>query len=66
MGVTIRGIRETRSQDLLVDVTCATRDRGWLDPAFRDVDRGTGSICHLVPIVGSQEPSSELKVHGEK
>ena len=37
LGVTIEGIRETRSKYLLVELKCAVKDRGRLDSAFRDV-----------------------------
>ena len=33
LGVIIGGIRESRTKDLLVEVKCAVRDRGWLDSA---------------------------------
>ena len=51
-GVTIGGIRKTRSEDLLVEVKCAAKDRGRLDSAFRDVVVGSGSVPYLVPTVG--------------
>ena len=48
LGATVRGVRETRSKDLLVEVNCAAKDRGRLDSVFRDIVR---SAHHLVPIV---------------
>ena len=48
LGVTIGGIRETRTKDLLVEVKCAAKDRGRLDFAFRDVVGETGSVRYPV------------------
>ena len=36
LGATVQGIRETRSKDLLVELTCSKKDRGRLDIAFKD------------------------------
>ena len=51
LGVTIEGIGETRSKDLLVDIKCAAKDRGRLDSAFRGVVCETRSVRHLVPTI---------------
>ena len=36
LGVTIQGIRETRSKDLLVELKCLKEGRGRLNPAFQE------------------------------
>ena len=51
LGVTVGGIRENRSKDLLVEVKCGTRNRGRLDSAFHNVVIETISIHHLLPMV---------------
>ena len=59
LGVKIRGIREYRTKDLLVEVKCAVEDRGKLDSAFRDVVGESGSVYHLVPTVEDVNPTVE-------
>ena len=49
--VTISEIRETRLKDLQVELKCASKDRGRLDSAFRDVVYDSGYVQHLVPTV---------------
>ena len=48
LGVSIGGIRETRTKDLLVEVKCAAENRGRLDSAYRSVVGESGSVHHLV------------------
>ena len=48
LGVTIGGIRETRSKGVLVEVKCSAKDRKRLDSAFRNVVGGSESVRHLV------------------
>ena len=51
LGVTVHGIRETRSKDLLVEMRCAEKDRDRLDSVFRDVTGEQGTVRHLVPMI---------------
>ena len=36
LGAKVLGSRETRSKDLLREMKCSTKDRGWLDTAFKE------------------------------
>ena len=49
LGATVQGIRETRSKDLLVELTCSTKSRGRLDTAFKEAVGARGTVCHLIP-----------------
>ena len=63
--VTIHGIREMRSKDLLVELKCSKEGRGRLDIALKEVIGASGTVRHLIPsteakIVGI-EPSIEVE-----
>ena len=49
LGITIGGIRETRTKDLLVEIKCDAKDRVRLDSAFCEVIGETRFVRHLVP-----------------
>ena len=51
LGVKIRGIRETRMKNLLVEVKCAAEDRGRLNSAFCDAVGESRSVRHRVPTI---------------
>ena len=51
LGITVQGIRKTRSKDLLVEMRCAANNRDRLDSAFRDVVGEQGTIRHLFPML---------------
>ena len=48
MGVTVQGIRETRSKDLQMKLKCSKEGRGWLDTAFREAIGASGIVRHLI------------------
>ena len=47
--ITVHGIRETRSKDLLVELKCSKEDRGRLDTALKEVIGASGTLRHLIP-----------------
>ena len=49
LGATVQGMRETRSKDLLVELTCSTKSRGRLDTAFKEAVRARGTVRHFIP-----------------
>ena len=49
LGVTVQGLRETRSKDLLVELKCFKEDRGRIDTAFNEAVGASGTIRHLIP-----------------
>ena len=49
LGVTVHGIRETRSKDLLVELKCSKEGRGRLDTALKEVIGASGTVRHLIP-----------------
>ena len=57
LGVTVQGIRETRSKDLLVRLNCPKEVRGRLNSAFQQAIGVSGTVRHLVPRIGSRSPT---------
>ena len=49
LGATVQGIREMRSKDLLVQLKCSKKDRGWLYATVKEAVGASGAICHLIP-----------------
>ena len=49
LGVTARSIRESHSKDLLVELRCSKKDRGWLATALKEVIGANGSVRLLIP-----------------
>ena len=49
LGISVLGIRDTRSKDLLVEMKCVAKDRGRLDSVFRDAIAESRTVPHLVP-----------------
>ena len=37
LNVTVQGIKETRYKDLLLELGCSKKDRGWLDSTLKKV-----------------------------
>ena len=65
LGVTVHGIRETRSKDLLVELKCSTEGRGRLDTALKEVNGARGTVGHLISRIkveiAGMEPSIEAE-----
>ena len=65
MGVTVQGIRETHSKDLLEELKCTKEDRGRRDTAFKEDIGVSGTVCHLIPRIEVEiaylETSTEAK-----
>ena len=65
LGVTVHGIRETRSKDLLVELKCSKEGRGRLDTALKEVIGASGTVRHLIPRIVVEivdiEPSIEAE-----
>ena len=63
LGVTVHGIRETRSKDLLVELKCSKEGRGRLDTFLKEVIGASGTVRHLIPRIEVEiadiEPSIE-------
>ena len=49
LGSTVQGIRETRSNDLIVELKCSKKDRERLDTAFKEAVGASGTVRHLIP-----------------
>ena len=49
LSATVQGIRETRSNDLLVEIKCFAKSRGRLDTAFKEVIGAMRTVRHLNP-----------------
>ena len=49
LGVTVHGIRKTRSKDRLVELKCSKEGRGRLDTALKEVIGASGTVRHLIP-----------------
>ena len=49
LGVTVHGIRETRSKDLLVELKCSKEGRRRLDTALKEVIGASGTVRYLIP-----------------
>ena len=49
LGATVQGIRERRSEDLLVELKCSTKSRGRLNTAFKEVIGARRTVWHLIP-----------------
>ena len=65
LGFTVQGIRETRSQDLLVELRCSSEGRGQLDAAFKEAVGDNETVRHLIPPIEVKtkdlEPSIAVK-----
>ena len=48
LGVTVQGIIETRSKDLLMELKCFKEGKGWLDTALREAIGASGTVLHLI------------------
>ena len=49
LGVTVQGIRETRSKGLLVELKVPKEGRRWLNSTFQEAIGVSGTVRHLVP-----------------
>ena len=56
LGATVQGIRETRSKDLLVELTCSTKSRERLDTTFKEV---VGA--DLEPTIGAEDVEDDVR-----
>ena len=65
LGVTVHGIRETHSKDLLVELKCSKEGRERLDTALKEVIGGSGTVRRLIPRIEIEiadiEPSIEVE-----
>ena len=63
LGVTVHGIRDTRSIDLLIELKCSKEGRGRLDTSLKEVFAASGTVRHLIPRIEVEiadiEPSIE-------
>ena len=65
LGVTVQGIRETRSKDLLVELKCYKEGRGWLDTALNEVHGVSGIVRHLIPRIEVEIADIEPRIEAE-
>ena len=49
LGVTVHGIREARSKELLVKQKCSKEGRGRIDTALKEVIGASVIVCNLIP-----------------
>ena len=49
LGITVQGIKETCSMDLLREFKCSKEGRGQLDSTFKEVIADSGFARHLIP-----------------
>ena len=65
LGVTVHGIRETRSKDLLADLKCSKEDRGRLDTALKEVIGASGTVRQLIPRIVVEIANIEPSIEAE-
>ena len=65
LGVTVHGIRETRSKDLLVELKCSKGGRGRLDTALKEVIDASGTARHLIPRIEVEIADIEPSIEAE-
>ena len=65
LGVTVQGIRETCSKDLLVEMKCSTKSRGRLDTAFKEVIGARGTVQRLIPLIEVEIADLEPTIEAE-
>ena len=65
LGVTVHGIRETRSKDLLVELKCSKGGRGRLDTALKEVIGAIGTARHLIPRIEVEIADTEPSIEAE-
>ena len=65
LGVTVHGIRETRSKDLLVELKCSKEGRGRLDTALKEVIGAGGTVRHLIPRIDVEIADVEPSIEAE-
>ena len=65
LDVTVHGIRERRSKDLLIELKCSKDGRGRLDTLLKEVIGASGTDRHLIPRIEVEivdtEPNIEAK-----
>ena len=65
LGVTVHGIRETRSKDLLVELKCSKEGRARLDTALKEVIGASGTVRHLIPRIEVEIADIEPSIEAE-
>ena len=65
LGVTVHGIRETRSKDLLIEVKCSKEGRGWLDTALKEVIGAIETVRHLISRIEVKIADIEPSIEAE-
>ena len=65
LAVTVHGIRETRSEDLLVELKCSKEGRGRLDTALKEVIGASGKVRHLIPRIEVEIADIEPSIEAE-
>ena len=65
LGATVQGIRETRSKDLLVELTCSTKSRENTDNTFKEVVGARGTVRHLIPRIEIEIADLEPTIEAE-
>ena len=66
LGVTVQGIRETLSKDLLVELKCPKECRGLLDSAFQEAIEVRGTVRHLIPRFEVEITDLHPSIEGEE
>ena len=64
-GVTVQGVRETRSGDLLVELKCSADEKGRLNSSFCEVFGHGGSIRYLIPWIEVEISEIEPNIEAE-
>ena len=65
LGVTVHGIRETHSKDLLVELKCSKDGRGRLDTALKEVIGASETVCHLITKIEVKITDIERSIEAE-
>ena len=65
LGVTVHGIRETRSKDLLVELKSSKEGRGRLDTALKEVIGASGTVRQLIPRIEVKIADIEPNIQAE-
>ena len=65
LGVTVHGIREARSKDLLVELKYSKDGRGRLDTALKEVIGASGTVRHLIPRIEVEIADAEPSIEAE-
>ena len=65
LGVTVHGIWETRSKDLLVELKFSKKGRGRLDTALREVIGASRTVRHLIPRIEVKIADIEASIEAE-